>query len=76
MDPYRIDRLGGTLVSRFSSYVVAWADPHARAPGEPVIERLRAAAQSQRGALLACGGAQDVVETDSRLVPVGDRRLW
>jgi uncharacterized protein (DUF1330 family) len=56
-------------VSRFSSYVVAWADPHPPAPGEPVIERLRAAAQSQGGALLACGGAQDVVETDSRRFP-------
>jgi hypothetical protein len=56
-------------VSRFSSYVVAWADPHSPAPGEPVIERLRAAAQSQSGALFACGGAQDVVETDSRRFP-------
>lgn len=56
-------------MSRFSSYVVAWAHPQASAPGEPVIERLRAAADSQGGALLACGGAQDVVETDSRPVP-------
>jgi uncharacterized protein (DUF1330 family) len=51
------------------TYVVAWAQADSPAPGEPLIEELRVAAHRKGGALLACGGARDVVETDARPVP-------
>lgn len=56
-------------MSRFRSYIVAWVNAHAPTPGQPAIERLHKAADDQGGTLLACGGVQDVVETDSCPVP-------
>ncbi|MGH3632573.1 MAG: DUF1330 domain-containing protein [Mycobacterium sp.] len=58
-------------MSRFRTYVVAWAqvDAPAPTPGESVIEWLCAAADSQGGVLLTCGSVQDAVEMDSRPVP-------